>query len=173
MVVQWHRILPPEFGTWQHPHSPISVFPPHPPPSHHFSLPILPRVLVFGCCLTAVPASPLVRVKGGAAAVTELVAGQENTTGTTPLMQAAGKGDLATVQLLLDSGAPWNQVDRHGRDAGTLAFREGFQAVADVLVEAGVRAELVFRAMAARQREMGIESAESESNRVYLDRQVR
>lgn len=105
--------------------------------------------------------------------MSDLVAQQDEETGVTPLMQAAERGDVGTVQVLLDAGAPWNQVDSRGLDAGSKAFKAGHQAVADVLVEAGVRAELLFRAMGARQREMGVASEADVSNRQYLDRQVR
>ena len=42
-----------------------------------------------------------------------------------------------------------------------------------MLVEAGVRAELLFRAMEARKRDTGVESDASASNRKYLSRDVR
>ncbi len=52
---------------------------------------------------------------------------QDETTGTSALMVAAGTGSLQMVQLLLGQGAPWNALDRQGRCAGDYAVDSGVQ----------------------------------------------
>jgi protein arginine N-methyltransferase 2 len=62
-------------------------------------------------------------------------------------MAAAGGGHGDTVRLLLEYGAPWNALDRRGKCAGEHALAAGHQPLVDLLVQAGVQAELLFRAM--------------------------
>ena len=75
------------------------------------------------------------------------VAFQETVKGLSALMLAAEGGQLRIVEELLLAGAPWNAVDREGRSAGDFALLKGHQEVVDRLVNAGVQAELMFRAM--------------------------
>lgn len=51
---------------------------------------------------------------------------------------------LATVKLLLENGAIWNELDKDDDTPGCLALRLGLSMVYDALVDAGVRAELLF-----------------------------
>ena len=74
-------------------------------------------------------------------------ASQEEATGRSLLMAAAGAGALECVTLLLERGAPWNALDRSGRCAGEYAYDSGCQSCVDALVNAGVRAQLVFGAL--------------------------
>jgi len=64
--------------------------------------------------------------------------------GVSALMEAAKAGSVETVELLLERGAPWNALDRGGRCAGEYAYDAGSQACVDALVDAGVRAQLLF-----------------------------
>lgn len=72
---------------------------------------------------------------------------QENENGTSALMVAASTGNIALIKLLLESGAPWNALDRKGKCAGDYAVDSGVQEAIDTLVTAGVTAELLFGAM--------------------------
>ncbi|KAI5363773.1 putative arginine N-methyltransferase 2, S-adenosyl-L-methionine-dependent methyltransferase [Septoria linicola] len=51
---------------------------------------------------------------------------------------------LATVQLLFENGAIWNELDNNDETPGCLALRLGLKQVYDSIVAAGVRAELLF-----------------------------
>lgn len=51
---------------------------------------------------------------------------------------------LATVQLLFENGAIWNELDNNDDTPGCLALRLGLSKVYDAIVDAGVRAELLF-----------------------------
>ena len=68
---------------------------------------------------------------------------QEETTGRSPLMAAAQVGNGALCQYLLDAGAPWNAVDRRGYCAGNYATDQEHWGVVNLLVDWGVRAELI------------------------------
>ncbi|KAI9668377.1 MAG: hypothetical protein M1831_001131 [Alyxoria varia] len=49
-----------------------------------------------------------------------------------------------TLHLLLQNGAIWNVLDLNDKTPGCLAHANGFKKLYDILVEAGVRAELLF-----------------------------
>ncbi|KAK3724405.1 Arginine N-methyltransferase 2 [Vermiconidia calcicola] len=51
---------------------------------------------------------------------------------------------LATVKLLFQNGAIWNELDKNDETPGCLALRMGLNMVYDAIVDAGVRAELLF-----------------------------
>lgn len=55
-----------------------------------------------------------------------------------------GGGGVETVRLLLENGAVWNSVDGRDETPGCLAARVGEERLYDVVVEAGVRAEVLF-----------------------------
>ena len=59
-------------------------------------------------------------------------------------MRAAATGSAEVVSLLLERGAPWNALDRKGRCAGEFAVDAQSQECVDLLVNAGVRAQLLF-----------------------------
>ncbi|KAI9803771.1 MAG: hypothetical protein M1825_001651 [Sarcosagium campestre] len=50
----------------------------------------------------------------------------------------------ATVQLLLQHGAIWNELDANNETPGCLALRLGLSDLYDIIVSAGVRAEILF-----------------------------
>jgi protein arginine N-methyltransferase 2 len=79
----------------------------------------------------------------------------QDNTGTSPLHAAIlaceGEGGAAkeeeatkTVELLLQNGAIWNDLNKKDETPGCIALRLGLKKVYDVMVEAGVRAELLF-----------------------------
>ncbi|KAI5308151.1 Arginine N-methyltransferase 2, partial [Ascosphaera atra] len=49
----------------------------------------------------------------------------------------------ATVEWLLQDGAIWNDLDTNGETPGCIARRLGLQEIYDMMVDAGVRAELL------------------------------
>ncbi|KAK4548924.1 hypothetical protein LTR36_008697 [Oleoguttula mirabilis] len=51
---------------------------------------------------------------------------------------------LATVKLLFENGAIWNELDKDDETPGCLAHRLGLKKVYDEIVSAGVRAEMLF-----------------------------
>ena len=69
---------------------------------------------------------------------------QDDATGESALMRAAAAGSAEIVALLLERGAPWNALDRRGRCAGEFAVDAQSQECVDLLVNAGVRAQLLF-----------------------------
>jgi len=69
---------------------------------------------------------------------------QDEGSGRSALMEAAGAGSVECVTVLLERGAPWNAIDRTGKCAGEYAHERGCQACVDALVEAGVRAQLLY-----------------------------
>ena len=50
---------------------------------------------------------------------------------------------VETVKLLLQSGAIWNDLDKHDETPGCLALRLGLKELYDIMVDAGVRAEML------------------------------
>ncbi|KAK4498150.1 hypothetical protein PRZ48_010806 [Zasmidium cellare] len=51
---------------------------------------------------------------------------------------------LATVNMLFENGAIWNELDNNDETPGCIALRLGLKRVYDAIVSAGVRAELLF-----------------------------
>ncbi|RMZ80993.1 hypothetical protein DV738_g2522, partial [Chaetothyriales sp. CBS 135597] len=48
-----------------------------------------------------------------------------------------------TVEFLLENGAIWNQLDRNEETPGCIAFRLGLETLYQLMVDAGVRAEML------------------------------
>lgn len=68
---------------------------------------------------------------------------QETGNGLTPLMLAAGVGDVASVKALLDAGARVDKSDRQGMTALHYAAKRGRPAAMPLLLRAGARVEAV------------------------------
>ncbi|KAF7197346.1 Protein arginine N-methyltransferase 2 [Pseudocercospora fuligena] len=51
---------------------------------------------------------------------------------------------LATIHLLFENGAIWNELDKNDETPGCLALRLGLKKIYEACVAAGVRAELLF-----------------------------
>ena len=98
---------------------------------------------------------------------------QDPTTGTSPLhaaIEACGKAEngtevdeaaIKTVQLLLENGAIWNDLNNADETPGCIALRLGQKSIYEMMVEAGVRAELLFSKMEA----LGLGGDEEEESR--------
>ncbi|KAK3672136.1 Arginine N-methyltransferase 2 [Recurvomyces mirabilis] len=54
------------------------------------------------------------------------------------------EGALQTVKLLFENGAIWNELDNADETPGCLALRLGLRRLYETIVDAGVRAELLF-----------------------------
>ena len=62
---------------------------------------------------------------------------QDDATGKSALMAAAGAGATEAVEALLGAGAPWNAIDRRGRCAGDCAMEGDHAGAAGAILEAG------------------------------------
>jgi protein arginine N-methyltransferase 2 len=63
--------------------------------------------------------------------------------------QEVGDNAVQTVELLLQNGAIWNDLNKEDETPGCIALRLGQKNIYDMMVEAGVRAEMLFAKMAA------------------------
>ena len=79
---------------------------------------------------------------------------QDPATGQSPLMAAATLGNGPLVEFLLQAGAPWNAVDRNGQCAGNYATDHNHWGVVNLLVDWGVRAELILGAVERETRNL-------------------
>ncbi|KAF2829980.1 arginine N-methyltransferase 2 [Ophiobolus disseminans] len=61
----------------------------------------------------------------------------------------AGDKEVQTVELLLQNGAIWNDLNSEDETPGCIALRLGQKKIYDIMVEAGVRAEILFAKMEA------------------------
>ncbi len=61
----------------------------------------------------------------------------------------ADRNAVETVELLLQNGAIWNDLNKEDETPGCIALRLGQKKIYDMMVEAGVRAEMLFAKMAA------------------------
>ncbi|KAL9257710.1 arginine N-methyltransferase 2-like protein [Drosera capensis] len=87
--------------------------------------------------------------------------------GLTPLMHAAKRGHAAIVRLLLEAGAPWNALSREKfLCAGDFAMEAGHQEAFEVLLNAGVQAELVLGMIARKS------GKRDDSNGDYLEDRI-
>ena len=77
---------------------------------------------------------------------------QDDATGRSPLMMAAGAGHMELCEYLLQEGAPWNAVDRQGLCAGDYATNAEHWSIVNLLVDWGVRAELILGAVERHKR---------------------
>jgi protein arginine N-methyltransferase 2 len=69
--------------------------------------------------------------------------------GQTENGKEAGDEAVQTVELLLQNGAIWNDLNKEDETPGCVALRLGQKKFYDMMVEAGVRAEILFARMAA------------------------
>jgi protein arginine N-methyltransferase 2 len=63
--------------------------------------------------------------------------------------QEADDNAVQTVEFLLQNGAIWNDLNKEDDTPGCIALRLGQKKIYDIMVEAGVRAEILFAKMAA------------------------
>ncbi|KAK4804718.1 hypothetical protein SAY86_004535 [Trapa natans] len=86
--------------------------------------------------------------------------------GLTPLMHAAREGHSVVVRTLLEAGAPWNALSPLNLSAGDFAMEAGHQEAFEILVNAGIQAELILGTIARRTNKAG------DSQEDYLDDRV-
>jgi protein arginine N-methyltransferase 2 len=63
--------------------------------------------------------------------------------------KTASDNAVETVKVLLQNGAIWNDLNKEDDTPGCIALRLGQKQIYDLMVEAGVRAEILFAKMAA------------------------
>lgn len=61
----------------------------------------------------------------------------------------AGDEAVQTVELLLQNGAIWNDLNQEDETPGCIALRLGQKEIYDIMVKAGVRAEILFARLEA------------------------
>jgi protein arginine N-methyltransferase 2 len=71
---------------------------------------------------------------------------------------------IKTVELLLENGAIWNDLNKEDETPGCMALRLGQSKIYEMMVEAGVRAELLFAKMEALGLGDDDEDEEEETN---------
>ncbi|KMT19144.1 hypothetical protein BVRB_1g015400 [Beta vulgaris subsp. vulgaris] len=108
---------------------------------------------------------------GDVAGITSLIdAGYDVTyfdaDGLTPLMHAAKLGHTQIIRKLIEAGAPWNALSPSSLSAGDFAMQFGHQDSFDLLLNAGVQAELILGTIARKEKENG------HSNGNYLEDRV-
>ncbi|KAG6394720.1 hypothetical protein SASPL_145310 [Salvia splendens] len=81
-------------------------------------------------------------------------------------MHAAKNGFSEVVRALLDAGAPWNALTPSNLSAGDFAMDNGHQSAFDVLLNAGILAELVLGTIAMK------DNGKGNPNGDYLDERV-
>lgn len=69
---------------------------------------------------------------------------------------------LATIKLLFENGAIWNELDTDDETPGCIARRLGLNQVYEAIVEAGVRAELLFNRLDDYEPIPDVESGEDD-----------
>ncbi|GMH36749.1 hypothetical protein BSKO_04622 [Bryopsis sp. KO-2023] len=92
--------------------------------------------------------------------------------GVSPLMVAAKGGQGEIVSELLMAGAPWNALDKNGMCAGEHALQNEHADVANQILDAGVRAELILGTVERRLGRPADLAAESMSNEEYLQQNL-
>lgn len=75
-------------------------------------------------------------------------------------VEAAAK----TMRLLLQNGAIWNDVDKKNETPGCLALRLGLKELYEIMVDAGVRAEMLLNRLDEYQQLAGDDDEEDEGN---------
>jgi protein arginine N-methyltransferase 2 len=83
----------------------------------------------------------------------------------------AGDEAVQTVELLLQNGAIWNDLNKEDDTPGCIALRLGQKKIYDIMVEAGVRAEILFAKMEALGlNDDGAEEEEEAADEITEDR---
>ncbi|XP_010530510.1 PREDICTED: protein arginine N-methyltransferase 2 [Tarenaya hassleriana] len=86
--------------------------------------------------------------------------------GLTPLMHAAKLGHAPVVAALLEAGAPWNALSPSNLSAGDFAMDSSHQEAFEILLNAGIQAELILGTIARK------ENKSDHSNGDYLEDRV-
>ncbi|KAM0721045.1 hypothetical protein Q7P37_003330 [Cladosporium fusiforme] len=91
----------------------------------------------------------------------------EDADGEAGLVHGTALGEescLETVKLLFENGAIWNELDNNDETPGCIAHRLGLKTVYEAIVQAGMRAELLFNRLDAFAPLMGEDSEEEEED---------
>ena len=78
---------------------------------------------------------------------------------------------VKTVKLLLQNGAIWNDVDGKNETPGCLALRLGLKELYEIMVDAGVRAEMLLNRLDEYERLAGDEEEEDEDQESDKERE--
>ncbi|GER38096.1 ankyrin repeat family protein [Striga asiatica] len=89
-----------------------------------------------------------------------------DSSGQTPLMHAAKNGCPEVVKALLDGGAPWNALSPSNLSAGDFAMENGHQSAFDIILNAGIQAELILGTIARK------DNSDGKSSGCYLEDRV-
>ncbi|GAA5796575.1 arginine N-methyltransferase 2 [Helicostylum pulchrum] len=92
--------------------------------------------------------------------------------GRTPLHHAAEHGHLDMVNWLISEKHPYNLTDKNEVTAGELALKNNHDQVYKVLVDQGVRIELLIRAMKKVFGDEGENEENNIANEVYLSQKL-
>ncbi|KAF9621699.1 hypothetical protein IFM89_026592 [Coptis chinensis] len=108
---------------------------------------------------------------GDSTKVKNLVSGGTDVTyfdqqGFTPLMHAAKHGHADVVKTLLEAGAPWNALTPSNLSAGDFAMDAGHQEAFDLLLNAGIQAELVLGTIARSENKNNVSDVDYLEDRV-------
>ena len=120
--------------------------------------------------IAACEPSPQHAVNGGSHGETvNGVADGDHSNGAGSDVEAATK----TVKLLLQNGAIWNDVDKNNETPGCLALRLGLKELYEMMVDAGVRAEMLLNRLDEYERLPGDEEEDDEDQRSDKERENR
>ncbi|KAI9843833.1 MAG: Arginine N-methyltransferase 2 [Sclerophora amabilis] len=72
------------------------------------------------------------------------------------------EGACKTIRLLLQNGAIWNDLDKENETPGCIAYRLGLRELYDIMVDAGVRAEMLLSRLDEYERLEGEEEEDDE-----------
>lgn len=89
------------------------------------------------------------------------VANEDHSSTAESDVEAAAK----TMKLLLQNGAIWNDVDKNNETPGCLALRLGLRVLYEIMVDAGVRAEMLLNRLHEYQQLAGGDDEEDEAQR--------
>ncbi|KAJ9076805.1 Arginine N-methyltransferase 2 [Entomophthora muscae] len=81
----------------------------------------------------------------------DLVWFRDPISGESPLHWSASTGNEALVQAMFDNRHPWNVLDKNGASAGEFAEKEGYVSIYNMILEEGVRAELILELLEQAQ----------------------
>lgn len=93
---------------------------------------------------------------------TDGVADGDNSSTSGSGVEAAAK----TMRLLLQNGAIWNDVDRENETPGCLALRLGLKELYEIMVDAGVRAEMLLNRLDEYEQLAGTDDEEEDEEKV-------
>jgi protein arginine N-methyltransferase 2 len=98
----------------------------------------------------------------------EDIAGSDSETGVAEEVKAAEK----TIRLLFQNGAIWNDLDKNNETPGCLARRLGLKSLYDLIVDAGVRAEMLLNRLDGYKVLQGEDSETEEEEEGVQDAEV-